>query len=69
MPKAETLERKPRVRHQFSQVVVTVDGEEWEFTMKANGLQARRPGGRRIEHADWPALLDACLKQQRLPLV
>jgi hypothetical protein len=61
--------KKPRVRRQFSHIVQTVSGEKWEFTMKADGLHARRPGSRLVERADWPAVLDACLKQQRLPLV
>ena len=47
-----------------------VQGEEWEFTMRADGLHGKRTKVReKSQVATWHEVMDACVQQRRLPLV
>lgn len=69
LPPPQVAAKKPRQRHVFSRFTAVVDGEPWEFTLRADGVHAARPGSKRSERASYPDALAACLKQQTLNLI
>ena len=62
--------KRTYTRRRWGRIRVDVAGEEWEFTMRADGLHGKRTGLReKPQVATWHEVMDACVQQRRLPLV